>query len=77
MWLKQLRSDLGDDFRLVALDIRGHGKSDKPRDAYGDSQLWADDVKAIIDQLGLERPLLCGWSWDMLIICDYLRVHGE
>ena len=40
-WTKQLTSDLADDFRLVALDIRGHGLSEKPRDAYGDSQLWA------------------------------------
>lgn len=37
-WRKQLGSDLADDFRLVALDLRGHGLSEKPQDAYGDSQ---------------------------------------
>ena len=31
-WNKQLHSDLAPDFRLVAMDIRGHGLSDKPRD---------------------------------------------
>ena len=40
-WKKQMESDLADDFRLVTIDIRGHGLSDKPEDAYGDTQLWA------------------------------------
>jgi pimeloyl-ACP methyl ester carboxylesterase len=76
-WGRQLRSGLADDFRLVAVDNRGHGRSDKPRDAYGDSQLWADDVRAIIETLGLDRPVLCGWSYGGVIICDYLRHYGE
>lgn len=76
-WNRQLNSDLADDFRLVAMDIRGHGRSEKPRDAYGDSQLWADDVKAAIDTLGLDRPILVGWSYGPLIILDYIRHYGE
>jgi non-heme chloroperoxidase len=76
-WSRQLRSDLADDFRLVALDNRGHGLSDKPRDAYGDSKLWADDIRAIIATLELDRPILSGWSYGGLIICDYLRLYGE
>ena len=75
-WTKQLHSDLADDFRLVAMDIRGHGLSDKPRDAYGDSQLWAEDVQAVIDALGLDHPILSGWSYGV-ILCDYLRCYGE
>jgi non-heme chloroperoxidase len=76
-WSRQVRSDLADDFRLVALDNRGHGLSDKPRDAYGDSKLWADDIQAIITTLGLVHPVLCGWSYGGVIICDYLRHYGE
>ena len=41
-WGRQLSSDLADDDRLIAMDLRGHGQSDKPRDAYGESKLWAD-----------------------------------
>ena len=33
VWRKQLESDLANDFRLVAMDLRGHGLSDKPRDS--------------------------------------------
>ena len=39
-WGRQMSSDLADDHRLVAMDMRGHGLSDKPRDSYGDSRLW-------------------------------------
>ena len=43
-WSRQLDSDLADDYRLVAMDMRGHGGSDRPRDGYDDTRLWADDV---------------------------------
>lgn len=76
-WTRQLDSDLADDLHLVALDIRGHGDSDKPRDAYADSRLWADDIQAVIDGLGLARPVLSGWSYGGLVICDYLAAYGE
>ena len=32
-WQAQLNSDLAKEFRLVAIDNRGHGRSDKPEDA--------------------------------------------
>ena len=78
-WRCQFESALADEFRIAALDLRGHGMSEKPAtpDAYTDSQLWADDIKAIIDQLGLDRPVLSGWSYGGLVISDYLRLHGQ
>ena len=76
-WRRQLGSALGRTMRLVAMDLRGHGRSDRPHDAYGDATLWADDVKAVITQLGLDRPVLCGWSYGGIVIGDYLRCHGE
>ena len=64
---------------LVAYDLRGHGMSEAPPEPghYTDGRLWADDVAAIIDQLGLDRPVLVGWSYGGFIICDYLRAHGQ
>jgi non-heme chloroperoxidase len=76
-WRRQLESGLAADFRLVAMDLRGHGHSDKPRDAYGDSKLWADDVSAVIQQLELEQPVLCGWSYGPLVILDYIRHYTD
>lgn len=76
-WSRQLDSDLARDYRLIAMDIRGHGLSGKPREAYLDSRLWADDIHAAIQALRLERPVLCGWSYGPLIILDYLRYYGQ
>jgi non-heme chloroperoxidase len=76
-WSKQLQSDLADSFRLVAMDIRGHGLSDKPRDAYGDSRAWANDLHAVIEQLELTEPVLVGWSYGGVIISDYVAHYGE
>ena len=56
-WNRQMNSSLVDDHRLVALDLRGHGRSDKPRDGYDDSKQWADDVNAVIQTLDLDRPV--------------------
>lgn len=76
-WRRQLTSDLADGYRLVAMDLRGHGLSDKPREGYTDSRPWADDVNAAIQALSLDRPILCGWSYGPLVILDYIRHYGE
>lgn len=76
-WSRQLSSELADGYRLVAMDMRGHGLSDKPREGYTDSRLWADDVNAAIQALSLDHPILCGWSYGPLLILDYIRHCGE
>lgn len=77
-WARQLNSPpLAERFRLLALDNRGRGESEKPADAYGDSRLWADDIRAVIDSLGLHRPVLSGWSYGGFIINDFVRHHGQ
>ena len=76
-WSRQMSSSLAERYRLVAMDIRGHGLSDKPRDGYDDSRLWADDVKAVLESLSLDHPVLSGWSYGPLVILDYIRHYGE
>ena len=78
-WIKQYESELQDEFRVVALDLRGHGMSDGPLDAeqYTEGDKWADDVAAIIDQLALDRPTLVGWSYGGFVISDFVRKYGQ
>jgi non-heme chloroperoxidase len=78
-WGSQVASDLATRFRMVTFDNRGHGRSDKPLDAgcYTDEQLWADDVAAVIDHAGLQRPVLVAWSYGGFIVADYVRAHGD
>jgi pimeloyl-ACP methyl ester carboxylesterase len=78
-WNRQYESVLADAFRLVAFDLRGHGMSEAPeaQERYTHPQAWADDIAAIIAQLGLEHPVLVGWSYGGFVICDYLRSYGQ
>lgn len=48
-------------FRVIALDSRGHGKSENPSKELS-YRLMADDTVAFIEELRLEDPLVCGWS---------------
>lgn len=78
-WQLQYESELADEFRIVALDNRGHGQAEKPLalEAYSDGQLWADDIAAVIGALELRRPVLAGWSYGGFIIGDYVQAHGQ
>lgn len=76
-WSRQLNSNLVEDHRLVVLDMRGHGLSEKPRDGYDDSKQWADDVNAVIQALKLDHPVLSGWSYGPLVFLDYIRHYGQ
>ena len=78
-WEKQVRSDLSNEYRMIAPDLRGHGMSQKPasEDQYNDTRVWADDIAAVMSALGLKRPFVHAWSYGGLVLCDYMRHHGE
>jgi non-heme chloroperoxidase len=78
-WTKQVNGDLAAGHRIVTFDIRGHGLSEKPSgpEHYADQGLWADDLAAVIEQTGLERPVLVAWSYGGYIVTDYIRAYGE
>src|SRR5215467_299829 len=76
-WSRQMDSSLAGTYRLVAMDMRGHGLSDKPREGYNDSKLWADDVNAVIQSLKLDHPVLSGWSYGPLLFLDYIRHYRD
>jgi pimeloyl-ACP methyl ester carboxylesterase len=75
---RQFESNLARDFRLIAMDARGHGCTGKPLTAaaYLDSKLWADDIAAVIAAKRLVRPVLVGWSAGGYWIADYVRHYG-
>jgi pimeloyl-ACP methyl ester carboxylesterase len=59
--LTALGERLAPDVRFVAVDLRGHGFSDKPPTGYCVEE-HVDDLLQLIDALGLERPILLGHS---------------
>jgi N-formylmaleamate deformylase len=52
---------LAPGYDVIAIDARGHGKSDKPETGYARDD-HAKDVAALIDSLGLENPAVMGHS---------------
>ncbi len=61
--------------RVVAVDLRGHGESDAPRQDYSVEAL-ADDVAWIAATLGLNRPVLIGHSMGGLVALE-LASRGD
>ncbi len=68
---------LAEDFRVIAIDNRGHGKSDKPHDPaeYGDKMVG--DVIALLDHLGLEKAHIAGYSMGGFITMRMLALAPE
>ena len=51
------------DYRLILVDARGHGLSDKPHDSKEyDLRLRVDDILAVIDDLGVDKAHYLGYS---------------
>jgi pimeloyl-ACP methyl ester carboxylesterase len=61
MW-RDLMTRLTDRHRVLALDLRGFGWSDAPRDGY-EKENMAGDVAAVLDALRLEQVKLIGHDW--------------
>ncbi|TNE39464.1 MAG: alpha/beta hydrolase [Alphaproteobacteria bacterium] len=61
---KQLNSELADTFRLIAMDLPGHGKSDDARDPENTYHVqgYARIALEVTASLSLENYLVLGWS---------------
>lgn len=57
----RLAHDLADTYDLIMPDARGHGQSSVPATDYS-SEARAADVLALLEGLGLDRPVLIGHS---------------
>jgi non-heme chloroperoxidase len=74
----QFQSALAEKYRLVALDLRGHGGSAKPwkKEDYAGSEIWAKDVAAVIEALRLDDVTISAWSFGTFIAAAYVRHFG-
>jgi pimeloyl-ACP methyl ester carboxylesterase len=61
MW-RRVMAGLRDDYRLIALDLRGFGWTEAPGHGY-DAETFAADQVALLDALGLERAHVVGHDW--------------
>lgn len=78
-WDDQFDGPLAKVFRLVRMDLRGHGASEKPTDParYADGSAWAEDLAAVIRAKSLQRPVLVASGFGSVVLGDYLRAYGD
>jgi 3-oxoadipate enol-lactonase len=72
IWREQI--DALEGFRRIAPDLRGMGQSDAPDLGYSMS-VYAADLAALLDVLGVDKVVLCGLSMGGYVALEFLRHH--
>ncbi|HZM85885.1 MAG TPA: alpha/beta hydrolase [Blastocatellia bacterium] len=74
-WKQQI-PDLTKRARVVAIDLPGHGKSDKPKTAYT-MDLFARAVDAVMQDAGVDRGVLVGHSMGTPVARQFSRKYPQ
>lgn len=74
-WRNQVKK-LKDKRRIIVLDLRGHGKSDKPREEYSIKK-FSEDLESFMDKLGVTKAILVGHSMGGMIALQFTLDHQE
>ncbi|HKO29666.1 MAG TPA: alpha/beta fold hydrolase [Nitrospiraceae bacterium] len=75
MWAAQ-ENALSSQFRIITIDLRGHGESDAPLWHYTLNQS-ADDVRALLDYLTIQQAMFVGLSMGGYILFAFYRKHAD
>jgi pimeloyl-ACP methyl ester carboxylesterase len=76
MWRPQLGVLPDAGFRVIAPDLRGFGDSDAPDGPYS-MDLFADDLVALLDHLGIESAVVGGMSMGGYVLFNLLERYPE
>jgi pimeloyl-ACP methyl ester carboxylesterase len=68
-----IAAGLSPKYRVLSIDLRGRGLSDKPESGYGMAE-HAQDILGLLDQLGIEKAVIGGHSFGALLTF-YLASH--
>jgi pimeloyl-ACP methyl ester carboxylesterase len=60
----------------VTVDLRGHGRSSKPDGPY-DVSTVANDLAALVERLGIDRPVVAGQSWGGNVVLELAARHPD
>ena len=76
-WRKQMPV-LAEHFHVVAIDLRGYNKSDKPKgvESYAMPKL-VGDVKAVVEHFGKKQAVIVGHDWGGAIAWSFAMEHSE
>ncbi len=74
-WQKNVPG-LSNAFRVVTIDLRGHGNSSKTLTGLTVRQ-YGHDVREVIEHLGLEETVLVGWSLGGAVLLSYYEQYDK
>ncbi len=77
MWGRLDTNPAAREFQLIAVDLRGHGKSDKPHEADKYGPAMAADVVRLLDHLKLPKAHLVGYSMGAIVAGKVAATHPE
>ncbi|MFB6108883.1 MAG: alpha/beta fold hydrolase [Haloplanus sp.] len=64
-----------DEYRVVTVDFRGHGRTGATDARRYSIDLFVDDVDALLAHLGVEEPILCGLSMGGMVVQSFLAAY--
>lgn len=70
MWEPQ-RDALSTNYEVITYDIRGHGRTGSSAERRYTIELFASDLRALVEELELDRPIICGLSLGGMIAQTY------
>jgi proline iminopeptidase len=65
-----------DDFQVIYIDHRGNGRSGGDRETWNLAQ-WGDDVHALCQALGVDKPIVYGLSFGGMVAMSYAARHPD
>ncbi len=68
---------LAEHYRVIVIDNRGHGRSDKPTGVAEYGTQMVDDQVRLLDHLHIERAHLVGYSMGGMITLNMMAVHPQ
>ena len=74
-WIAQFPI-LSKHFKVIRFDNRGAGKSDRPQGDYT-MDIFADDIKGLLDFLGVEKTNIAGWSLGGMIVQNFILKYPK
>jgi len=76
MWRPQMDALAASGYRVITPDLRGFGESDVPDGPYS-MDLFADDLAALLDHLGIKRAVFGGMSMGGYVLLNLLERNPE
>ncbi len=68
---------LAKNYRVIALDLPGHGESDKPENEAAYGVQMVEDVRQLLDHLKIKKAHIVGYSLGGMIAVKFLSMHPD